>query len=59
MNVFDRLRADQRAHSLGEWALLLFLVVPLAAGVLLGWFAAVAIYGLVWAFAAIVAWLAR
>jgi hypothetical protein len=59
MNVFDRMRADQRAQSIGEWALLLFLVVPLAAAAVFGWIAAAVIYAAIWGFAVTVAWLAR
>jgi hypothetical protein len=49
------MRADRRAHLIGQFALIAFLVVPIAVGAALGWAAAAAIYLLVIAFAVSVA----
>lgn len=55
MSIWDRMRADRRAHLIGQFALIAFLVVPIAVGAALGWAAAAAIYLLVIAFAVSVA----
>jgi c-di-AMP phosphodiesterase-like protein len=51
VNVWERMRADQRADAIGMLAFIAFLVVPIAAGVIFGWVVAALLYLLVIGFA--------
>jgi hypothetical protein len=59
MDVWKRMRADQRADTIGMTALISFLVIPIALGAIFGWVAAALIYAAVFIFAVGVAITAR
>jgi hypothetical protein len=59
LDVWERMRADERADTIGMIALIAFLVVPIALGALFGWVFAALAYAAVFIFAVVVVVTAR